>query len=195
MPPGTATRSSRKRAAGGDRKACTVTATPGPVPGSVEWTTVTAQDPGHTIYFSPAPAATHYRIYFASLESQLTGRRPLAAFVEADASPHVREDIPVTTALFYRVFPMNDSRIGVGGPVAVSPSRIVSEHALGVDRIAGAAFGIANDDDCLDLPTALGSVNSGRLFRKPDCTGTGRSRPGGLDCGAARHQRRALRRL
>jgi hypothetical protein len=138
-----------------------VTATPGPVPGTIEWTAVTAQDPGHTIYFPPAPRATHYRIYFAGLESQLTGRRPSTTFVEADASPHSREDIPVTTALFYRVFPMNDSRIGVGGPVAVSPSRIVSEHALGVDRIAGAAFGIANDDDCLDLPTALGSVNSG----------------------------------
>ena len=137
-----------------------VVATPGPVPGSIEWTTVTAQDPGHTIHFPSAPRATHYRIHFAGLESQLTVRRPSTPFVEADASPHFREDTAVTTALYYRVFPMNDSRIGVGGPVVVSPSRLISEHALGTDRIAGAAFGRANDDDCLDLPTALGSVSS-----------------------------------
>src|SRR5688572_30672097 len=137
-----------------------VVATPGPVPGSIEWTTVTAQDPGHTIHFPSAPRATNYRIYFAGLESQLTVRRPSTPFVEANASPHFREDTAVTTALYYRVFAMNDSRIGVGGPVVVSPSRLISEHALGTDRIAGAAFGRANDDDCLDLPTALGSVSS-----------------------------------
>jgi hypothetical protein len=137
-----------------------VTAIPGPVPRSrVEWTVVTAQNPGHTIYFPPAENATHYRIYYAGAESQLATPRPDTFFIEADESPRVRRDILVTSAVFYRVFPMNDSRIGTGGPVVVSPSRIVSQHNLGTEGIAGAAFGLVDDDDCLDLPTALGSVN------------------------------------
>ena len=41
-----------------------VSAVPGPVPGRVEWTVVTAQNPGHTIYFPTAPGANGYRIYF-----------------------------------------------------------------------------------------------------------------------------------
>ena len=85
-----------------------VTATPGPVPGSVEWTAVTAQDPGHTIYFAPATGATHYRVYIASLESQLAGRRPNAAFELADESPHVRSTVAVTSSVYYRVIAMND---------------------------------------------------------------------------------------
>jgi VCBS repeat protein/fibronectin type III domain protein len=135
-----------------------VSATPGPVPGSVEWTAVTAQDPGHTIYFATAPNATHYRVYFAGLESQLAGHRPLASFEEADASPLVRESVLVTASLYYRVIPMNDTRIGTGGPVAISPASVISDHDL---PVAGVAFGHVNDDDCLDLPTALGGNDSG----------------------------------
>ena len=135
-----------------------VAATPGPVPGSVEWTVVTGQNPGHTIYFSPTTGATHYRVYFAGLESQLAGRRPNADFVEAIGSPHVRASIPLTSALYYRVIAMNDVRIGTGGPVAVSPSRLVVDNDL---PVAGVAFGVVNDDDCLDLPTATGTVTSG----------------------------------
>jgi hypothetical protein len=138
-----------------------VVATPGPVPGPIEWTVVTAQNPGHTIYFPAAKRTTRYRIYFAGIESQLTVRRPTTPFVQVDAPPAVREGIPVTNNVFYRVFPMNDTRIGAGGPVAVSPSRIISEHNLGSGGVAGAAFGLVNDDDCLDLPTALGSTNTG----------------------------------
>jgi hypothetical protein len=135
-----------------------VSATPGPVPGPVEWTVVTAQDPGHTIYFAPATNATHYRVYFAGLESLLAGRRPNAAFEVADASPYVRKDVAVTSALYYRVIAMNDTRIGTDGPVAISPSSIISEHEL---PIAGVAFGTIDDDDCLDLPTALGGSDTG----------------------------------
>jgi len=138
-----------------------VSAVPGPVPGSVEWTVVTAQNPGHTIYFPTAPGANGYRIYFAALESQLAGSRPNELFVEADASPHVRKDVQVTTALYYRVVPMNDSRVGTPGPIVASPSRVISEHEVGAAGISGVAFGIVNDDDCLDLPTALGTVSSG----------------------------------
>lgn len=135
-----------------------VAATPGPVPGSVEWAVVTAQDPGHTIYFAPAANATQYRVYFAGLESQLAGRRPNAPFETAAASPHVRPSIPVTTSLYYRVIAMNDSRIGIGGPVAMAPSSVISEHDL---PVAGVAFGRVNDDDCLDLPTAFGGTDTG----------------------------------
>jgi hypothetical protein len=140
-----------------------VSATPGPVPGPVEWAAVTSQNPGHTIHFAEAEDATSYRIYFAGLEAQLAGRRPFAEFVTATASPHVRATVPGNTALYYRVVAMNDTRIGTGGPVVVAPSRIISEHDLDV---AGAAFGLVNDDDCLDLPTALGGQEAG------SCTGS-----------------------
>jgi hypothetical protein len=39
-----------------------VVATPGPVPSAIEWTVVTAQNPGHTIIFPTAKRATRYRI-------------------------------------------------------------------------------------------------------------------------------------
>jgi hypothetical protein len=135
-----------------------VSAVPGPVPGSVEWVAVTAQDPGHTLYFPSVTGATHYRVYFAGLESQLAGRRPNAPFEEADGPPYVRESISVTTSVYYRVVPMNDTRIATGGPVAVSPAAILSEHDL---EIAGVAFGRVDDDLCLDLPTALGGSDTG----------------------------------
>ncbi len=135
-----------------------VRATPGPVPGPVEWTAVTVQNPGHTVYFAPAARATKYRVYFASLESQLAGRRPNAEFEEANGSPHVRPLISVTSAIYYRVIAMNDTRIGTGGPVATSPANVISEPDL---PIAGVAFGHVNDDDCLDLPTAIGGTDSG----------------------------------
>jgi len=134
-----------------------VRATPGPVPGPVEWTAVTSQDPGHTVYFAPAADATHYRVYFAGLESQLLGRRPNAAFERANGSPHVRPLVGVASSIYYRVIAMNGTRIGTGGPVALSPSSVISEHDL---PIAGAAFGRVNDDDCLDLPTAGGGVDT-----------------------------------
>jgi hypothetical protein len=139
----------------------TVSATPGPVPGAVEWTVVTAQNPGHTIHFAETTGANGYRIYFAGTELQVAGRRPVAQFVEADGSPAVREDILVTSGIYYRVVPMNDSRVGTGGPVAASPSRIISDHEVGAAGLAGTAFGLVNDDDCLDVPTALGSINTG----------------------------------
>lgn len=135
-----------------------VAATPGPVPGSVEWAVVTAQNPGHTIHFAEAENATGYRIYFATIEAQLAGRRPFAEFVTASGSPHVRSTVPVNSALYYRVIAVNETRIGTGGPVIVAPSRAISEHELDV---AGAAFGLVNDDDCLDLPTATGGIDSG----------------------------------
>jgi hypothetical protein len=135
-----------------------VSATPGPVPGPVEWAAVTNQNPGQTIYFAPAANATHYRVYIAALESQLAGRRPAAVFEVTDTSPLVRADVPVTSSLYYRVIAMNDSRIGTGGPVAIAPTSVISEHDL---PVAGVAFGRVNDDDCLDLPTASGGVDTG----------------------------------
>jgi len=131
-----------------------VSAEPGPVPGPVEWTVVTAQDPGHTIHFAPAAQATGYRVYLASTREQLAGRRPNAPFEEATASPHLRANIPLSAAIFYRVIAMNGSRIGTDGPVSVSPSRTVSN--LDHPR-AGVAAGDPNDDDCLDTVTALGN--------------------------------------
>ncbi|MEX1993963.1 MAG: FG-GAP-like repeat-containing protein [Steroidobacteraceae bacterium] len=144
---------------GGGRgpESITVSATPGPVPGPIEWTVVTAENPGNSIHFSPATLATGYRIYFASTETALAGRRPFALFEAATTSPAVRATIPLTLPLFYRVFAMNDERIGVGGPVAMSPTHAVTTHDL---PRTGLAFGDPNDDDCLDLPTAAGMVNA-----------------------------------
>jgi hypothetical protein len=135
-----------------------VEATPGPVPGSVEWAAVTAEDPGHTVHFGPAPEATHYRVYFSTVPAALAGRRPTAPFEEADASPHVREDIAVTSPLYYRVIAMNDSRIGTGGPIVGSPASVITNQEL---PVAGAAFGRVNSDDCLDVITADGTLTSG----------------------------------
>ncbi|HEU0225374.1 MAG TPA: FG-GAP-like repeat-containing protein [Steroidobacteraceae bacterium] len=131
-----------------------VSAEPGPVPGPVEWTVVTAQDPGHTIHFAPAAQATGYRVYLSLAREQLAGRRPNAPFEEATASPHLRPTIPLSSAIYYRVIAMNGSRIGTDGPVSVSPARTVSN--LDHPR-AGAAFGDPNDDDCSDTVTALGN--------------------------------------
>jgi hypothetical protein len=135
-----------------------VKATPGPVAGPVEWTVVTSQDPGQTIYFAPAEGATKYRIYFAGLESQVTGLIPSAQFEEVDGSPFVRDNVQVSTAIFYRVIAMNDSRFGPGGPVAIAPSRVITNHDL---PIAGVAFGTVDDDACLDMATALGGSDTG----------------------------------
>lgn len=133
-----------------------VSAVPGPVPGSVEWVVVTSQGPGHTIHFATAQDATHYRVYQANTEDQLAGRRPLAFFSETDGPPFVVVDVPVTTPVYYRVIAMNGTRVGFGGPVAVSPTQQMSEVDL---PVAGAAFGDPNVDGCPDLPTALGAVN------------------------------------
>jgi hypothetical protein len=139
-----------------------VTATPGPVPGPVEWTVVTAQNPGHTIHFAETTDATSYRVYFAASESQLAGRRPTAGFVVASGSPYLRDTIPITSAVVYRVIAVNDTRIGTGGPVAVTPTWFISEPPL---ANGGMAFGIVNADDCLDVVTGAGS------FQTEVCTG------------------------
>lgn len=141
----------------------TVSAEPGPLPGSVEWTAVTSQAPGRMIHFAPATLATEYRVYFSGSESILLARRPLTPFEEADASPHVIAGTALLTPLYYRVFAMNGGRIGVGGPVAISPTHQLTTHDLPRTAVA---FGDPNDDDCLDLPLAQG-VKSGTA-----CLGT-----------------------
>ncbi len=131
-----------------------VSATPGPVPGPVEWTAVTSQNPGHTIHFATATNATHYRIYFASAESQLLGRRPIAFFNEENASPHVRPTVNLLTPVFYRVIAMNDDRIGVGGPIVVSPTHAITQ--LDLPRV-NTAWGDTNNDGCADTVTSTGT--------------------------------------
>ncbi|MBX3703734.1 MAG: VCBS repeat-containing protein [Steroidobacteraceae bacterium] len=129
-----------------------VSAEPGPVPGPVEWAVVTTEDPGHTVHFSPALQATGYRVYVATTIAQLAGRRPNAVYEEATASPHVRAGLPLSAALYYRVMAMNGSRIAESGPIATTPTYIVS--SLDHPR-AAVAFGDPNDDDCIDTVTAL----------------------------------------
>ena len=133
----------------------------------------------YTVYFSPTTNATTYRIYTASTEGELAGRRPNAFFEETAASPRVRPLIPLSLPLFYRVFAMNDGRIGVGGPVALSPT-----HALVTQDLhrAAVAFGDPNQDGCLDLPlasnTTTGTVCHGHI-RQPSAGGCGPRGPAG----------------
>jgi hypothetical protein len=132
-----------------------VSATPGPVAGPVEWTAVTSQNPGHTIHFATAVNATHYRVYIGAAESQLAAPRPNVFFDEVDEPPHVRPTISVTAPVFYRVIAMNDDRFGVGGPVAISPTHMVT--TLDLPR-ANAAWGDPNGDGCGDTVTSTGTA-------------------------------------
>jgi len=156
---------------GGGRgpESITVTAEPGPLPGEVEWAAVTSNkpkaptdpddpanpNPGHTVHFATAQGATSYRVYIASSQEQLAGRRPLALFEEATSSPLRRLQIPIGAAAHYRVIAMNGSRIGFGGPVIVSPTHQVTTYDL---PSVGAAFGDPNADSCLDLVSANGNI-------------------------------------
>ena len=132
-----------------------VSAEPGPVPGPVEWAAVVGGDPGQTIHFATAERATSYRIYVASAASTLVGRRPSALFLEADGPPLVRDEVLINTPLLYRVIGMNGSRIGVDGPVVMSPAHTITTHDLA--RL-GAAFGDPNDDGCVDMVSAGGGI-------------------------------------
>ncbi len=129
-----------------------VLAVPGPVPGTVEWAAVINKDPGHEIHYASATNATIYRILISAAEDSLAGRRPLSPFIEDATSPVLRPAVPVLTPSYYRVIAMNDSRIGFGGPVIVSPTHVVA--TVDLPRL-GAAFGDSNDDTCLDLVSAV----------------------------------------
>ncbi|MGB5131245.1 MAG: FG-GAP-like repeat-containing protein, partial [Steroidobacteraceae bacterium] len=133
-----------------------VQAEPGPVPGPVEWAAVVAGDPGHTIHFATATEATSYRVYIASSETALAGRRPNALFDEVTASPDVRATVLVNTPVLYRVIAMNGTRIGSDGPVAMTPAQTITTYDL--PRL-GLAFGDPNADNCLDLVAASGAIS------------------------------------
>jgi hypothetical protein len=132
-----------------------VQAEPGPVPGPVEWTAIVAGDPGHTIHFATAADATSYRVYIGGTEANLAGRRPNALFEEVPASPDVRATILLNTPLLYRVIAMNGTRIGVDGPVAMTPAQSITTFNL---PPLGLAFGDPNADNCLDLVSGGGGI-------------------------------------
>ncbi|MBF8292240.1 MAG: guxA, partial [Steroidobacteraceae bacterium] len=125
-----------------------VSAEPGPLPGPVEWTVVVSGDPGHTIHFATATAATKYRVYIAASPDALAGRRPNSLFEEVDASPDVRATVVINTPLLYRVIAMNGTRIGFDGPVAMTAAHGIATYDLA--RL-GLAFGDPNADSCLDM--------------------------------------------
>jgi hypothetical protein len=139
-----------------------VSAEPGPVPGPVEWTAVVAGDPGHTIHFAAADRATNYRVYVASSQGALAGRRPNAGFEPATdsppltVSPYLRATIPVNTPLYYRIIAMNGPRIGLDGPVAITAAQAINTYDLA--RL-GLAFGDPNADSCLDMVNAAGGIS------------------------------------
>ena len=132
-----------------------VTAEPGPLPGPVEWAAVVSGDPGHTIHFAAASAATKYRVYIAASQAALAGRRPSTLFEEVNASPDVRATILINTPLLYRVIAMNGPRIGSGGPVVMTAAQTITTYDLA--RL-GLAFGDPNADNCLDMVSAGGGI-------------------------------------
>lgn len=136
-----------------------VSAEPGTVPGSVEWTMVVTDGDTHKIYFSPAPGADSHRVYIANSAGQLVGRRPFAGFVTAEgASPYLRENVATGVASYYRVIGMNGSRIGFDGPIVVSSTFAVASQEL--PAVAPALADI-DGDDCLDLVGTEGSCLGG----------------------------------
>jgi len=129
-----------------------VSAEPGPVPGSVEWTVVVTDGNTHKVYFPATdPNADGYRVYVANSSSALLGRRPAASYFEAEASPYVRTPVSAGAANYYRVIPMNGPRIGFDGPIVIS-----STFAVGTYDLAKVAPALAdtNADKCLDLAAA-----------------------------------------
>ncbi len=131
-----------------------VSGTPGPLPDPVEWAVVTNDNPGHTVYFATANQATGYRIFIAAGESALEGRRPLTPFADSTVAPWVRAGVAVGVPSYYRVIAMNDTRVGFGGPIIVSPTHQVA--TLDLARL-GAAIGDPNADGCPDLVSASAS--------------------------------------
>ena len=135
-----------------------VRAIPGPVPGPVEWTAVTTQDPGHTIYFAdrgqrnPLPRVL---------------RRPRVAARRPPAERELR-------AGGWLALRATD---GHGRHAGLLPrdrhERLAHRHGrpgrpLADERHQRArphdcrrAFGRVNDDNCIDLPTAGGGVDTG----------------------------------
>ncbi len=134
-----------------------VSAEPGPVPDTVTWTAVAIDDLDHVIHFEEAAGADIYRVYFGSDPSALAGRRPRAFFVEADASPLVRQNIGVNVGLYYRVIGTAGSRIGFDGPVVHSAAFAIGEYE-DLPEITP-ALADWNADDCLDAVGAEGDCS------------------------------------
>jgi len=130
-----------------------VSAEPGPVPGSVEWTVVVTNGDTHEVYFTEDPLADGYRVYAAGRADLLQGRRPLAGYFDAEGSPWIREDVASGTGTYYRVIPMNGPRIGFDGPIVIN-----SVFGIGDFELAevSPALGDLDDDGCLDLVGATG---------------------------------------
>ena len=133
-----------------------VQATPGPVPGPVEWTTVVTAGNDQVVHFAAAARATRYRVYVAATADSLAGRRPNAIYEETDASPLTRTAAGALTSLYYRVIAMNDTRIGVDGPVATSTAHAYA--TIDLSPVAP-ALGDPNADGCLDLINATGDCH------------------------------------
>ena len=145
-----------------------VSAEPGPVPGSVDWTVVVSSDETHEIYFPEDPTADGYRVYASNTPAQLVGRRPQAGFFEADGSPWVREGVPGGTGVYYRVIPMNGPRIGFDGPIVINAIFSVGDFDL---PAVSPALADLDADDCLDLVIAEGDCSG--VFTAVDLAAAG----------------------
>jgi len=131
-----------------------VSAEPGPVPDTVQWTAVVVDELDHVIHFDEAAGAEKYRVYFSQSAAALVGRRPPAPFVEATGSPLTRPTVGVNVGLYYRVVGVDGLRIGFDGPVVNTAAFLVGDF----EDLPSVSPALAdwNDDDCLDLVGAEG---------------------------------------
>ncbi len=139
-----------------------VSAEPGPIPAAVEWVAVRVVGDDHVLHFAPAAGADSYRIYIGSVEAQLAGRRPSAAFVTATTSPFTRTAAGASIGNYYKVMAMSSTRTALEGPVAVTPVFGIGNFDL---PAVSAAVADTDEDGCLELVGTTGDCLGGLAAR------------------------------
>jgi hypothetical protein len=131
-----------------------VSAEPGPIPGTVHWATVLSEGTTQKIYFEQAADAQEYRVYASNNPAALVGRRPVAGFSTTPASPYVIPNIVAGQPYYYRVIAASGLRVGLDGPIVITPAFATGGFDL---PPTAPALADADGDKCLDLVTAKGT--------------------------------------
>ena len=131
-----------------------VSAEPGPIPGTVHWATVLSEGTTQKIYFEQAADAQEYRVYASNNPAALVGRRPIAGYTTTTTSPYVIQNIVAGQPYYYRVIAASGLRVGLDGPIVITPA-----FATGGFDLPGTAPALADTDGdkCLDLVGAKGT--------------------------------------
>lgn len=130
-----------------------VSAEPGPIPATVQWTSVVSGSTSQTVYFDMAAGADGYRVYSSTTPSALVGRRPAASYVTVTSSPYVINNLAVGASAYYRVIGASGLRIGYDGPIVPTATFTVNTYNL---PLVAPALGDLDGDGCLDLVSGKG---------------------------------------